>query len=960
MRTLRLLAIALAVVGASSVASAQWFMDDFESYTPGVQMHGQGGWKGWDGSEGASAPASDVVAFSGTTSVLIQGGSDFVHQFDITGGKWVFSIMQYIPSGGSGVSDFILLNTYTEGGDPKDWSITTGYDLATGEITPHGAAVTNASVLFDQWVELKWVIDLNLNTVEEYYDGILIESTEWDDDTNGTLQCVDLWGNNAGAVYYDDLLIVSYFEYMASATAPNPAAQAIDVPRDVVLSWTAGAVAATHDVYFGTAYDVVSTADRANPMGVLASRDQAGTTFDPDGLLDLSTTYYWRVDEVNAAPDNTIFKGEVLSFTAESYVYPVQNIVVTSNTTPEEGANPANTVDGSGLNENGEHSVAANDMWLAAPGTDPAYIQFEFDRVYKLDEMRVWNYNGEFEMVLAFGTKDVTVEYSTDGIDWMVLGDVTLAQGTAEADYTANTTVDFAGVGAKFVKLTINSGYGMFGKYGLSEVRFLQIPAHARQPQPADGADDVSVATTLDWYAGREAVSHEVSLGTDPDALALVGTVDITSFAPEALDLETTYYWQVNEVNEADAITTWAGDLWSFTTESYRVVDDFESYTDDIEAGQTIFDTWNDGYEVPANGALVGNAEAPFAETVIVAGGTQAMILSYDNSGTSYSEAEANTADLPVGSDWTKGSPETLVLWVHGDPGNAAGDQLYVKINGTQVAYPSDLSVPIWKQWKVDLAGLNVSNVSTLTIGVDGNGAGVLYVDDIALYRQAPVVAEPGPEGDPSLVAHWKLDETEGMIAADSSGYANDGTLIGMDGTEWTTGTLGGALEFNGAVGKPQYVDFGNDVSLQLAGSVTISAWVKMAPNNAGAYMGVGGKLKTAPYKGFSLVRHSSNVFRLWVDNGAGEIAGSDASSDTPYTDTEWHHLIGVVNDGTSSLYVDGVKQAKEGAVSLNDSGQFAHIGRQYSGLDDRYWKGLIDDFRIYYRALSAQEISEL
>jgi hypothetical protein len=44
----------------------------------------------------------------------------------------------------------------------------------------------------------------------------------------------------------------------------------------------------------------------------------------------------------------------------------------------------------------------------------------------------------------------------------------------------------------------------------------------------------------------------------------------------------------------------------------------------------------------------------------------------------------------------------------------------------------------------------------------------------------------------------------------------------------------------------------------------------------------------------------------------------------------------------------------------MTDSGEFAHIGRQYSSLEDRYWNGAIDDVRIYYRPLSAQEIGGL
>ena len=134
-----------------------------------------------------------------------------------------------------------------------------------------------------------------------------------------------------------------------------------------------------------------------------------------------------------------------------------------------------------------------------------------------------------------------------------------------------------------------------------------------------------------------------------------------------------------------------------------------------------------------------------------------------------------------------------------------------------------------------------------------------------------------------------------------------------------------------------------------------------MNAGNDGAYMGIGGKLISGNYQGFSLVRHGSNVFRLWCDDGAGVLAGHDASSDVTYTDTEWHHVVGVIDDGTSSLYVDGAKQVQEGAVDLTDSGIIAYIGKQYG--DDsshRYWNGLIDDVRIYDRALSEQEILDL
>ena len=55
---------------------------------------------------------------------------------------------------------------------------------------------------------------------------------------------------------------------------PAPATNAMDVPRDVVLGWTPGPYAETHDVYFGTGFDDVNDASRANPLGVLVSQGQ--------------------------------------------------------------------------------------------------------------------------------------------------------------------------------------------------------------------------------------------------------------------------------------------------------------------------------------------------------------------------------------------------------------------------------------------------------------------------------------------------------------------------------------------------------------------------------------------------------------------------------------------------------------------------------------------------------------
>jgi hypothetical protein len=424
-------------------------------------------------------------------------------------------------------------------------------------------------------------------------------------------------------------------------------------------------------------------------MGVLLSQGQTATTFDPPGLLDFDVTYYWRIDEVNAPPDSTIFKGEVWSFTAEPFAYPVQNIIATSNGTSDADTGPEKSVDGSGIDAADQASTDSTDMWLATPGAEPLYIQYEFDRVYKLHEMRVWNYNVMFELLLGFGLKGVTVEYSENGADWTALGDFEFAQATAKATYTANTTVPFDGVPAKYVRFNVNSGWGMMGQFGLSEVRFMYIPAHAREPQPADGAVDVEVGTALAWRSGREAASHEVYLGTDPNALALAGTVDSATFAP-ALEFGSIYYWQVVEVNEADATTVWGGDVWTFSTQQYAWIDGFETYNDDLEAGTAIFDTWLDGW-VNDSGSTVGYLQAPFAEKTVVRSGTQSMPLAYDNSTSPfYSEA---WREFDSAQDWTGNGADTLVVHVRGnapDFTETADGQIIMSGIGTDIWSTSD------------------------------------------------------------------------------------------------------------------------------------------------------------------------------------------------------------------------------------------------------------------------------
>jgi regulation of enolase protein 1 (concanavalin A-like superfamily) len=445
----------------------------------------------------------------------------------------------------------------------------------------------------------------------------------------------------------------------------SPKPRAVEVPRDVILSWTSPKLAQTHDVYFGTSWEDVSRADRSNPRGVLASQGQTATTYDPPGFLPFGRTYYWRIDEVGPAPDFTIYKGLVLDFKTEAYAYPITTKIIATASSAQGNWGPENTINGSGLDRDDGHSTTNTHMWLSAlGGPQPVWIEYEFDGVYALHEMWVWNHNLPTEPILGFGLKNVSVQYSANGIDWTTLGEMEFTRAPGEAAYAHNTTVSFGGVPAKYVRLTAKSNWGgLSPQCGLSEVRFYYIPVYASEPSPASGRTGVAVDAILRWNPGRLAASHRVYFSTDQQAVAngtaSVQTVTQASFDPGPLDLGKTYYWRVDEVNAV----TYLGEVWKFITPESAVVDDFESYAD--KEGSRIYQTWIDG-ESNKTGSQVGYPQSPFAEQAVIHGGKQSMPLAYDNTKSPfYSEAERTFS--PV-QNWTAHGADTLTLWFRGNP----------------------------------------------------------------------------------------------------------------------------------------------------------------------------------------------------------------------------------------------------------------------------------------------------
>ncbi|MGH9381507.1 MAG: choice-of-anchor J domain-containing protein, partial [Thermoanaerobaculia bacterium] len=202
--------------------------DDFDGYATGSQIHGQGGWKGWLNDPAAGALVSDAQAQSAPNSVEIVGASDLVHEYvDSTSSQWTYTAWQFIPADFTGISYFILLNSYDDSGSGLNWSTQVNFNASTDTVVNDGASGGTLPLIRDQWVEIRVEIDLDADTQDFFYNGDLLYSGTWTNEVSGggqvNIGAVDLFANGASPVYYDDLSL-------SAAGAPGGCAAPTDVP----------------------------------------------------------------------------------------------------------------------------------------------------------------------------------------------------------------------------------------------------------------------------------------------------------------------------------------------------------------------------------------------------------------------------------------------------------------------------------------------------------------------------------------------------------------------------------------------------------------------------------------------------------------------------------------------------------------------------------------------------------
>jgi len=487
----------------------------------------------------------------------------------------------------------------------------------------------------------------------------------------------------------DDIIRVA--EYMAMISGgPIPADGAIHPDTWLSLEWGPGAYAASHDVYLGENFDDVDAGTGDTFQG-----NQTETYFVvgfpgfpyPDGLVP-GTTYYWRIDDVEA-DGVTKYRGKIWSFMI-----------------PPKTAYLPEPADGAGL-------------------VDP---------------------NVKLRWEPGFGSK---LHYIYFGENFDEVNNATGGAPTGAANYTPGP-----------LKLA-KTYYWRIDEFDIidthkGDVWSFTTEGGVANPNPANGAVDITQTPILTWSPGVYSASHQIYFGTDKEAVRNAdtgspeykgaGNLGSESSEPGKLEWNTTYYWRIDELNNANADSPWTGPVWSFTTANFLIVDDFESYNDldpaDPESNR-IFNAWIDGYDDPTNGSLVGYDAPPFAEQTIVHSGNQSMPLFYDNS-VGYSEA---TLTLTYPRDWTENGVTTLTIWFRGISANAA-ETLYVALNGSAVVNhenPDAAQTGAWTELSIPLQafadqGVNLANVNTISLGLGNKsnpvagGSGTMYFDDIRLY----------------------------------------------------------------------------------------------------------------------------------------------------------------------------------------------------------------------------------
>ena len=400
----------------------------------------------------------------------------------------------------------------------------------------------------------------------------------------------------------------------------------------------------------------------------------------------------------------------------------------------------------------------------------------------------------------------------------------------------------------------------------------------ARRPNPEDGALLDQAWGTLSWSPGDYAVSHNVYLGDDfndvndglgdtfrTNQAGAFFAAGVTGYPyPDGLVPGTTYYWRIDEVNDANAASPWKGYVWSFTVPSRKAIEPTPADGSDFIDAGTVTLGWTKGFSSVFHYVYFGD-------------------------------------DFDTVTNATDGQDQVLTTY---DPGALEPEKTYY--------------------WRVD------------------EFDGTIHKGDVWSFKTLRYI----PITDPNLVGWWKFDEGSGVTVIDESGHGNHGQF--NDEPQWVVGYDTDGLAFDGV---NDWIEIPHDPILTVDNEVTVMAWI-----NAERYIGPTGEdwqgvMAKGSQRSYSLYTQVSGVLHF-------STAGYGSLSSEMIPLNEWVHVCAMVIGGTHQYYINGEDAGASGSgIVLPGAADTATVRIGNSRDANREFLGMIDDVRIYNKALTQDEV---
>jgi hypothetical protein len=503
---------------------------------------------------------------------------------------------------------------------------------------------------------------------------------------------------------------------------------------------------------------------------------------------------------------------------------------------------------------------------------------------------------------------------------------------------------------------------------------------------------------------------NEATTSVDPNGVFQgnqAGTsFDVKNYDANALEFSTTYYWRIDDVNLP---STYRGDVWSFTTAAHLTVDDFDSYVSDAE----LYAVWSDYWtQDPHSGAEIFLEKSPGITRIDSTGeDSNSIKFLYLNEYTSGGKqlgsfTDADIADLAIGPDWTVSGARALVLYFYGSSGNSAteNDKMWFELEDTSsntgvAVYdgdPNDVKEAEWHEWNIDLSlfdacGVSLQNVDKVHFGfgnyyrtgqAKAGGSGTVYFDDIQVWPQrcVPKYASIADFSDNCIVDGYDLEVmSEDWLMRDYNTLGYTGTLknfppLGDPNYDncWISGPNGGALYLNADNPDPcdpfppgdDYVEI-PPLNLN-SNTVSFTLWAK----SMGLQRDDGG-LFFCSYRddgpgttesGFVLGLTQTNSLNYNWQN-AVKTYGWDPDPVMVLPTNQWAFCALTVAPSTARIYMKKLSEPVADPVTYATNTDATHAAEAFdcpSRIGDhknRRFVGAIDDFRIYNKTLSYDEV---